>query len=290
MATYTGFTTTTSAVFLPTIWSNETLRATENALVAAGLVKRYDYLVKSRGQTITIPNISNAFTARQKTQGSDVTDDAVTEVATTININKWYYNSFIIEDLVSIQSNYDLRTEYSQKAGYSIAKQVDTDVMSNYSSWTNTAVGSYGIDIGDAVIVGAMEALNLADMPMEDRAFIIHPKQLSAIMKIDKFVKADYNGRYQDATPVKLGPNSRYVWGEIYGIRVYYTNNLPVTTATPNQTHNMLLHKEAIALALQQAPRLQAAYWLVSLGWRVIVDTVYGFTALRLTGGVEVRS
>jgi hypothetical protein len=37
MATYTGFTTTTSAVFLPTIWSNETLRATENALVAAGL-------------------------------------------------------------------------------------------------------------------------------------------------------------------------------------------------------------------------------------------------------------
>lgn len=290
MATYTGFTTTTSAVFLPTIWSNETLRATENALVAAGLVKRYDYLVKSRGQTITIPNVSNAFTARQKTQGSDVTDDAVTEVATTIQINNWYYNSFIIEDIVSVQSNYDLRTEYSNKAGYSIAKQVDTSVMSNWSSWTNTAVGTYGIDIGDAVLVAAMEALNLADMPLEDRAFIIHPKQLSAIMKIDKFVKADYLGQYQNPTPVKTGPNNRYVWGEIYGIRVYYTNNLPVTAATPNQYHNMLLHKEAIALALQQAPRLQAAYWLVSLGWRVIVDTIYGYTALRLTGGVEVRS
>ena len=290
MATYTGFTTTTSSVFLPTIWSNETLRATENALVAAGLVKRYDYLVKSRGQTITIPNVSNAFTARSKTQGSDVTDDSVTEVATTIQVNNWYYNSFIIEDIVSVQSNYDLRTEYSNKAGYSIAKQVDTSVMSNWSSWTNTAVGTYGIDIGDSVIVAAMEALNLADMPLEDRAFIIHPKQLSAIMKIDKFVKADYLGQYQNPTPVKTGPNNRYVWGEIYGIRVYYTNNLPLTAATPNQYHNMLLHKESIALALQQAPRLQAAYWLVSLGWRVIVDTIYGYTALRLTGGVEVRS
>lgn len=162
--------------------------------------------------------------------------------------------------------------------------------MSNYSSWTNTAVGTYGVDIGDATIVAALEALNLADMPLEDRAFIIHPKQLSAIMKIDKFVKADFLGQYQNATPVQKGPNNRYVWGEIYGVRVYYTNNLPTTAGTPTQYHNMLLHKESIALALQQAPRLQAAYWLVSLGWRVVVDTIYGFTALRLTGGVEVRS
>ena len=32
-----NITTTTAAVFLPTLWSIETLRATENALVAAGL-------------------------------------------------------------------------------------------------------------------------------------------------------------------------------------------------------------------------------------------------------------
>ena len=290
MANFNSFSTTTSAVFLPTIWSNETLRATENALVAAGLIKRYDYLVKSRGQTIDIPNVSNAFTASAKVQGSDVTDQNFTETQTQIQINNWYYVSFIIEDILSVQSNYDLRTEYSNKAGYAIAKNVDTAVMANWTSWTNTAVGTYGIDLGDAVLVGAMEALNIADMPLEDRAFIIHPKQLSAIMKIDKFVKADYLGQYQNAQPVKLGPNSRYVWGEIYGIRVYYTNNLPTTAATPTQYHNMLLHKEAIALALQQAPRLQAAYWLMSLGWRVIVDTIYGYTALRLTGGIEIRS
>src|SRR3990167_3875782 len=123
---YTGFTTTSSAVFLPTVWSREVVRATENALVAAGLVKRYDYLVQGRGQTIDIPNISNAFTARSKTQGSDVTDDNVTETQTQITINNWYYNSFIIEDIVSVQSIYDLRSEYSNKAGYSIAKKVDT--------------------------------------------------------------------------------------------------------------------------------------------------------------------
>lgn len=162
--------------------------------------------------------------------------------------------------------------------------------MSQYSSWTNTAVGNYGTDIGDATIVAGYESLNLQDMPLEDRALIVHPKQISAIMKLDKFVKADYNGEYQRPTPVKTGPNNRYLWGNIYGIPVYFTNNLPTTAGTPTQYHNMIFHKEAIALALQQAPRLQAAYWLVSLGWRVIVDTVYGVTALRLTGGTEVRS
>jgi len=111
-------------------------------------------------------------------------------------------------------------------------------------------------------------------MPFEDRAFIIYPKQVSAIMKLDKFVKADYQGEYQRTTRVVRGPNSRYMWGTIYGVPVYYTNNLPFTAGTPTQYHNMLLQKEAIALALQQAPRLQAAYWLVSLGWRVIVDTI----------------
>jgi hypothetical protein len=162
--------------------------------------------------------------------------------------------------------------------------------MANYSSWTNTAVGTYGNDIGDATIVAGYESLNLADMPLEDRAIIVHPKQISAIMKLDKFVKADYGGEYQKPTPVKTGPNNRYLWGNIYGVPVYFTNNLPVTAGTPNQYHNMIFHKEAIALALQQAPRLQAAYWLVSLGWRVIVDTVYGVSALRLNGGTEIRS
>lgn len=282
-------TTTTAAVFLPTIWSIETLRATENALVAAGLVKRYDSLVKSRGQAIQIPNISN-LTVTAKAANTDVTTQAITETSTTLTINKWYESSFGIEDMAAVQSNYDLRSEYSQKAGYAIAKQVDTDVLGLYTGLTTTDVGTYGTDISDSTIVSAILTLNLNDMPLENRAMIIHPSQMAAIMRIDKFVKADYLGEYNQPTPVKRGPNSRYMWGQIYGVPVYYTNNVPANAGTPTQYHNLLIHKEAFALALQQAPRLQAAYWLPSLAWRVVVDVIYGVTALRTTGGVEMRS
>jgi hypothetical protein len=284
-----NITTTTASVFLPNLWSMDTLRATERALVAAGLVKRYDSLVKGRGQAIIIPNISN-LSANAKVQNTDVTTQVITETSTTLNINKWYESSFEIEDMVSVQSNYDLRSEYSEKAGYAIAAQVDSDVLALYTTFTTVDVGTYGQDITDATIVAALLALNTGDISLENRAFIIAPSQLAAIMKIDKFVKADYLGQYQLPTPVKTGPNSRYMWGEIYGVPVYYTNQVPVTLASPNQTHNVLLQKEAIALAVQQSPRLQAAYWLPSLAWKVVVDVIYGVVGLRTLAGVEVRS
>lgn len=284
-----NITTTTGAVFIPEVWSVETLRAAESALVMAPLVKRYDSMVKSRGDTIHIPNISN-LTANTKTQGSEVTTQAVTETETTISINTWKETSFEIEDIVKVQSQYDLRSEYTSKAGYAVAKQVDTDLLGLYSSLTSTDVGTYGSDITDATIVAALQSLDEVDAPLEDRFFVIKPSQKAAIMKLDKFVKADYLGSYNLPTPVKRGPNNRYLWGDIYGIPTYYTNQVTTSAGTPTQTHNLMFHKEAFALALQQSPRTQASYWQKDLAWIVTVDVIYGLTALRTTFGVEVRS
>lgn len=253
------------------------------------MVKRYDALVKERGDVLHIPNISN-LTANTKTQGSEVTTQAVTETETTISINNWKETSFEIEDIVKVQSQYDLRSEYTSKAGYAIAQAVDTSLLNLYSSLTSTDVGTYGTDITDATLVAAIQALDEVNAPIEDRYFVIKPSQKAAIMKLDKFVKADYLGSYDQPTPVKKGPNNRYLWGEIYGIPVYYTTQVTTTAGTPTQTHNLLFHKEAFALALQQAPRTQASYWQKDLSWLVTCDVIYGVSVLRDTFGVEVRS
>lgn len=284
-----NMTTTTGSVFLPTIWSIDTLRATENALVMAGLVKRYDSQVKAKGQTLSIPNITN-LTATAKSANVDVTLQSPTETAITLNINKHYESSFEIEDLLAVQSAYDLRSEYSEKAGYAIAKQVDSDLLGLYTGLTTTDVGTYGIDLGDPSYISGILALDNGDVPLENRAIVVNPAQKAAIMKIDKFVKADFLGQYDQPTPVKRGPNSRYLWGEIYGTPVYYTNNIVTTAATPTQVHNLMFHREAFALAMQQAPRLQAQYWLPSLAYKVVVDCIYGITTIRTTFGVELRS
>jgi len=260
----------------------------ESALVMSNLVRRYDSEVKM-GDTLHIPNVSE-LSANTKIANSEVTLQNPTETETTIDIDTHKEASFEIEDIVKVQSKFDLRSSYTKSAGYAIAKAIDTDVLGIYSSLTSTDVGTYGTDITDAAIVAAAQVLDEADAPLEDRAFVIAPSQKAALMKLDKFVKADYLGQYQEATPVRKGPNSRFLWGDVYGVPTYYTNQVTTTSATPTQTHNMMFHKEAFALAMQMGPRTQGNYWAKDLAWLVTVDCIYGYTALRTDHGVEVRS
>lgn len=282
-------TTTTGDVFRPEVWSPEVLRATENALVMANLVKRFDSLVTGKGDVINIPNLSN-LTASDKSASTQVTLQSPTESNTQISINKHKESSFLIEDILKVQSNYELMAEYTSKAGESIARQVDTDLLTEYTNFTNTDVGSYGSDITDAVIVAAMEALDLANAPLEDRAFVVYPTQKSALLRLDKFVKADYLGQYGNATVVKTGVPSRFMWGDIYGVPTYYTKQVVLTAGTPQQIHNIMFHKEALALALQLAPRTQSAYIIEYLSNLTVVDTIYGVKTIRADFGIEVRS
>lgn len=282
-------TTTTGDVFRPEVWSPEVLRATENALVMANLVKRFDSLVTGKGDVINIPNLSN-LSASDKSASTQVTLQSPTETNTQISINKHKESSFLIEDLLKVQANYELMSEYTSKAGESIARQIDTDLLNEYSNFTNTDVGTYGSDITDAVIVAGLEALDLANAPSEDRAFVIYPTQKSALLRSEKFVKSDWLGQYQNPTVVKTGPPSRFMWGDIYGVPTYYTKQVPVTAGTPQQIHNVLFHKEALALALQLAPRTQSAYIIEYLSNLTVVDTIYGVKTIRTDFGIEVRS
>jgi hypothetical protein len=278
-----------SGRFIPEVWSPEILRATEAALVMANLVKRYDSMVQDKGDVIHIPQLSN-LTANSKTAQTQVELQNPTETEVTIAIDQHYEASFLIEDIARVQSNYDLMAEYTSKAGYAIAKQIDTDLLSLYSTLTSTDVGTYGTDIGDATILSAIETLDGADVPEEDRQLVIHYTQKPELLNIDKFVRADYLGNYQTPKPAVTGVQSRFLWGDIYGFPVYYSTNVPLTSATPNQIHNIFFHKEAFALALQLAPRVQTDYILEYLSNLVVVDVIYGFKTIRPTFGVEVRS
>jgi len=282
-------TSTTSAVFIPELWSVETLRQQEAALVVAPLVKRYDSLVKGRGDTVHIPKVSN-LAANDKIANADVTLQSPTEGERTINIDQWKETSFLIEDIVKVQANYDLMAEYTHKAGFAIAQAIDSDILGLWNTFTNPPVGSYATNITDPVLILALQYLDEANAPLEDRAMVFAPKQKATIMGLDKFVKADFLGQYQNPTPVKRGPNTRYLWGQIYGTPVYYTTQVETTAGTPFQTHNICFHKEALALALQLAPRTQGTYWQRSLGWLVTVDSIYGMAGLRTDHGVEIKS
>lgn len=285
-----NFTTTTSATFIPEVWSNATIVATESKLVVAPKVKRFDADVADYGDVIHVPNISNFDGARDKSANTTLTLDTITETSVDITIDQHKYVAFMIEDKLAKQSKYDLTSEYTDRAGYAIAKAVDTSLLELYTGFTTDDVGSYETDITDAGVLAAIQQLELNDVPMEDRCLIIHAGQMTALLAIDKFVKADFLGQYDQPTRVQNGPSSSSMFGTLYGVPVYFTNNVAVTTGTTNYVHNVLIHKEAWALAMQMAPRVQMEYQLNSLADEVVTDVLYGVKTLRSTFGVELRS
>jgi hypothetical protein len=251
---------------------------------------RFDADVASEGDVIHVPNISNFDGARDKSANSNVTLDVITDTSTDITIDQHKYVAFAIEDKLAKQSKYDLTAEYTQRAGYAIAKAVDTSLLDLYTGFTTTDAGSYEADVTDAGLLAGIQQLDLNDVPLEDRAFVLYSGQMTALLAIDKFVKADYLGQYDQATPVAKGPASRSMFGTLYGIPVYISSNVPITTGTTNYVHNVLIHKQAWALAMQMSPRVQMEYDLDMLADKVVTDVLYGVQTLRSTFGVEIRS
>ena len=281
-------TTTTAAVFIPEVWSNEVRAEYEKRLVMANLVKKINHNNKA-GDTIHIPDVSN-ISAHDKAANTQVTLNAVTESEIAIVLNKHKESSFVVEDIVKVQASYDLRSLYTKKAGYAIAKAVEDDIIALYSGATHAVIGGDGTtawdpsansnagngsDLTDVGIRNMIELLDSNDVPDEDRFMVIPPCQKNVLLGIDKFI----NSRYVEGRPVVNGH-----FGNIYGVEVYYSNNLPTVTADDGSTKykiGFLFQREALVYAEQLAPRSQSQYKQEYLGWLVTIDTIYGVKIYR---------
>jgi len=291
-------TTTSGASFIPQLWLDEIRRATEAELLAKQVIKSFPMQGK-KGDTLHVPDLSN-LTANAKVANTQVTLQAPVETEFVMNINQHMETSFLIEDIASAQSQYNLRSEYTSKAGYAIAQKVDTDCLAQYANLATSVIGGDGVtawapaaagngtDLTDLGIRNMIQNLDDLNVPAADRAFIIPPSQKNVIAGIPRFSEYISTGREGLATSGgSLG--SGKAWGELYGAPVYVTTQCPTVLAADGITQYrvaMLVHKDALVLAQQVAPRVQAQYKQEFLGTLVTVDTVYGVAAFRPTFGI----
>jgi hypothetical protein len=278
-----NITTTTAANFIPEIWSPEVKRAVEANLVAARLVVRqFEGEIKQRGDTVHIADISN-LSISDKSASTDVSYETITEAKTDLSIDQHKYAAFKLEDVAAVQSNTNLLVEYSNKVGYGLAKQVDTDVLGLYTGFSQS-VGSSGTDVSNANFILAIQYLDQADAPETDRSGVFHAGQKSQFLEVDQFVRYDATGIGGQQNPIIRGQ-----FGELYGIKIYFTTNV-TTTGSPTGDHNLVFHREAMALALQRDIRIQSQYDIDALAVKVVGDVLYGMTEYRDTFGVVYKT
>jgi hypothetical protein len=278
-----NITVTTAANFIPEIWSPEVKRAVESNLTMGRLVLRdFEGEIKAAGDTVHIADISN-LSVGTKSASSAVSYETITEDKTDITIDKHKYAAFKLEDIVKTQSAVNLLTEYSNKVGYALAKQIDTDLLSLYVN-LGQSCGTDNTPITQEVFLDAIQFLDLADAPETDRSAVFNAGQKAEFLNVDEFIRYDAMGIGGSQNPIIRGQ-----FGELYGVKVYFTTNV-TTAGSPAGDHNLMFHKEAFALAMQRDIRLQSQYDIDYLATKVVADVLYGVSEYRDTFGVVVKT
>lgn len=278
-----NITGTTAANFIPELWSPEVKRAVESNLTMAKLVLRdYEGEIQNKGDTVHVADISN-LSVGDKAASTDVSYETITEDKTSISIDKHKYAAFKLEDIVGVQSNVNLMTEYSNKVGYALAKQIDTDLLALYVALSQSC-GADATAISNDTFLSAVQYLDLADAPETNRYGVFNSGQKANFLNIDELVRYDANGNGGANSPIIKGR-----FAELYGIELFFTTNV-TTSGSPAGDHNLVFHKEAFALAMQRDIRMQSQYDIDALATKVVGDVLYGVKEYRDSFGVVVKT
>lgn len=294
-------TNTTEATFIPELWSDEVIAVYKLSLVMANLVKKIPFQGK-KGDTLHIPKPVRG-SANAKVAETQVTLNADTAGELVITIDQHFEYSRLFEDLTSIQALPSMRSFYTDDAGYALAKQVDSALSALAATWqggtdwdaaviggdgetlwdpsANTNTGN-GSDLTDAGIRNGIQVLDDADVPFSQRSMVVPPSQKNILLGIDRFNSSDFS----ESQGVNTGQ-----FGEVYGMPVYTTTNLPTITADDTTTEYrpvFIMHREALVHVEQMSIRTQTQYKQEWLGDLMTSDTLYGKSVYRPENGIAL--
>ena len=286
-ATGSSVNNTNHATFIPKLWSDEIISEYEKSLVMKPLVKSLKMAGK-KGDTINIP-MPLRGSANQKVTETQVTLVADTSGNKQIIVDQHWEYSRLIEDITSIQALPSMRKFYTQDAGYALATKVDADLIATaIANFTSVGMasdtglvvpavaGSAG-DFNDQSFRDAIQILDDADVPMDNRKLVIPPAARNHIMGIDRYVSSDFvNGR--GVVNGKIG--------ELYGVDVFVSTNLPANNS--GEKPCLLFHTDALVIAEQMAVRTQTQYKQEYLADLMTADTLYGEDVYREDSGVVI--
>jgi len=302
MALGTNNTTPTTAdAYIPLLWSDEVIADFKKNIVMANLVTRFDHNGK-RGDSLQIPKFTRS-SASAKSAGSEVTLVAPTHGSVTLTINKHFEHSVLLEDIVAVQALDTLRQHYTEDAGYSLAKQIDTDVIqlgrssqggNGTAAYDKAKIGGDGSTdyvagsnnetaVTDAGIRKVIQTLDDADVPTDQRFLMVPAAMRNTLMGLSRFTEQAFTGEGGAANTIRNG-----TIGNLYGVTVYVSSNADTTSGSGNARVALLGHPSAFGLAMQQNVRTQTQYKQEYLADLFTADVLYGVAELRDDAAVAI--
>jgi hypothetical protein len=233
-------------------------------------------LVADGGDVLNIP-FTSAVNARSKAASTNITYDSPEGAPVSLNIDKHYYAGVLIEDIVKVQSSYDLQAAFKERMAEALARQIDTDLMALYASAGTSVAGGAAID--DADILAVVAAFDAANVPASQRYGIVGNNTKIDLLGVNKYTAYDQTGKTGMAVSGKLD-----LQANLYGMEIYHSGNVPTSTTG----RNLFFHKSAISMAQQKAPEFWVEKSVDALGWKTALQTVYGVGVERAAAVIEL--
>ena len=273
---------TTAAAFIPEIWAKAVLIVRENSLVFMPLINRQYETELSFGDTLHVNSVSD-LSVRAKTANTAITYETVTESATDITVSTHKYVAMAVESIVKVQADRDQMALYSGKMGHALAKDLDDAIAVLVDAFTQT-VGTLGVSLSDDNLLRAIQYLDDADAPTDNRNIVTSNPQSIEFLKFDRFVHNDY-----DRLRGELNTSAKemaYI-KSFLNMPMFKSVNVDGTNAAGHD--NVMMHKEALAMILQMEPTPHADFDIDYFADKVAIEQLYGTKEMRDDHGVWMK-
>ena len=177
-----------------------------------------------------------------------------------------------------VQANESLFDKYAQSMAYGLAKAVDTKIEALLQTIGTTQDLTANNSMSNADVETALGTLMTNDIPKEECAFFVNPLIFADLLNSKAFIAAPNSpanfatsGSLGNIVPTGFQNNDVMMTGEVgmlFGIPVFTSSLIP-TTSSDGIEVGYLVHKSAIAVAVQQSIRIQTEYSVDYLGTKV---------------------
>lgn len=280
--TSTSFTSTTSGVYNPAITSKQVIDIREANLGWEATVSTKYRDEAKVGTTIKWPVVS-ALTAASKTEGNDqpITFSAPTDTSVTLTINQWQYTAFELEEFEESLSIVDIQNVYANRASYGLNLAIDS-TLKTLPSGASNIVGTLGTDLGDDDVRRAIQYLDDANVPQDDRFFAMAPATKNSMLAIDRYNSSDFMAGGSG------GNIAKGTFGSIYGLSVWMSTNMNGSNSAGHDC--CIYHRDFMALGMRREPHVRTFDSIVNLSEQYAVSAIWGVHEVRDDHGVYVKA
>ena len=249
--------------FIPTLWSARILSNLQKAQVFAGLVNRdYEGEIGAAGDTVKIGGIGAISLASYTKNSTSLSWATLMDATQSLTIDQSQYFAFKVDDVDRIQVNVNLIDEAMREAAYALSDHIDSYIAGLHAS--AASANKLGSDGGSAKTIGYGSGevdpyktlvnmgvlLSKSNVPQSGRWAVVPPWFAGMLRKSSTFAA---NAAGVTGQSMVSGFVSR-----LAGFDIYESNNITDDAQSTKTYRVMFGVREAITLAVQKQPTMEA--------------------------------